>query len=562
MGLALRCTAEAAPASGSAPLLRVKTVVNGKDFPHDDTDKIPVKALRDDIQRKIALKKVMGPQDQQDEGGPGSGRHPEGRVGDPSATKNPMMKKKAPVYADKTRTTIIGWVHPTAGYGQASKLHKGKQVGFERGSQGYGWVPKESEESEAVPSSFDDDPAGMDDLPDDVSDSGLGMGGDDDNEPTDTPDTDLMTKEETNYRYSGDKAQSCGSCAHYVYPGACHIVAGLIRAVDVCDEFEAENGPSGFDYGWNPDQDKGEEEAGMPQPEMQGGLKRLRQNQNVVTATVVEGPASSYGMVAKNAEEDDPDLEVTPPGFEPVVKSLKGKKGIDNPWAVAWAMKGRGVKPAKAKKSESTIQQTAMRLVLVEDGDAAASPFVTGGPGSGRHAGGKFAPEHPESPEDKQIAAFTRREKPGQRAQRVAGKKVDPQQARAIRRAFSAENHRPDYGTFVIPPLAPEQKHAAEVRAVLVEYSPDQARDAHGRFSSGGGKKGGSVKKDAPSRPLSPGAQKAQHVAQVRKAVIGARISDEKAKIIADNLRRAGLLTEAILEMEAALARETEGVLV
>lgn len=34
-------------------------------------------------------------------------------------------------------------------------------------------------------------------------------------------------------------------------------------------------------------------------------------------------------------------LEVTPPGMEPVVRALKKKGNIDNPWAVAWAMRGQ-----------------------------------------------------------------------------------------------------------------------------------------------------------------------------------------------------------------------------
>lgn len=37
------------------------------------------------------------------------------------------------------------------------------------------------------------------------------------------------------------------------------------------------------------------------------------------------------------------------------------------------------------------------------------------------------------------IATFTRREKPGQRAARIAGKKVDPAVVQAIKRAFGSE---------------------------------------------------------------------------------------------------------------------------
>lgn len=37
--------------------------------------------------------------------------------------------------------------------------------------------------------------------------------------------------------------------------------------------------------------------------------------------------------------------EVTPPGFERVVKGLKKAKGVKNPWAVAWSMKKKGAHP-------------------------------------------------------------------------------------------------------------------------------------------------------------------------------------------------------------------------
>ncbi len=49
---------------------------------------------------------------------------------------------------------------------------------------------------------------------------------------------DKFAKEETNYRYSGDPARSCGACVHFIEPGACAKVSGLIRLVDVCDLFE------------------------------------------------------------------------------------------------------------------------------------------------------------------------------------------------------------------------------------------------------------------------------------------------------------------------------------
>jgi hypothetical protein len=39
--------------------------------------------------------------------------------------------------------------------------------------------------------------------------------------------------------------------------------------------------------------------------------------------------------------------EVTPPGWEGTVKAMKKSKGVDNPWALAWYMKGKGYTPHK-----------------------------------------------------------------------------------------------------------------------------------------------------------------------------------------------------------------------
>jgi hypothetical protein len=61
-----------------------------------------------------------------------------------------------------------------------------------------------------------------------------------------------------------------------------------------------------------------------------------------------------------------------------------------------------------------------------------------GGPGSGPRPGGKsiYAKPEPEGDEDRQIGTFTRREKPGERRDRIRGKKVDPATAKAIQKAL------------------------------------------------------------------------------------------------------------------------------
>lgn len=45
-------------------------------------------------------------------------------------------------------------------------------------------------------------------------------------------------------------------------------------------------------------------------------------------------------------DEDELD-EATPKGYEKVVKGLKKSKSVKNPWAVANAMKKKGIKPKK-----------------------------------------------------------------------------------------------------------------------------------------------------------------------------------------------------------------------
>jgi len=42
--------------------------------------------------------------------------------------------------------------------------------------------------------------------------------------------------------------------------------------------------------------------------------------------------------------------EVAPPGYEDIVKGLKKEPTVDNPWAVAWSMKNKGIKPKKTSK--------------------------------------------------------------------------------------------------------------------------------------------------------------------------------------------------------------------
>lgn len=39
---------------------------------------------------------------------------------------------------------------------------------------------------------------------------------------------------------------------------------------------------------------------------------------------------------------------VAPPGWEPAITRMKRHRGIDNPWALAWWLRKRGVTPPKS----------------------------------------------------------------------------------------------------------------------------------------------------------------------------------------------------------------------
>ena len=53
---------------------------------------------------------------------------------------------------------------------------------------------------------------------------------------------------------------------------------------------------------------------------------------------------STVGVPDERNEADDI-KEVAPKGYEKIVKKLKRDKEVENPWAVAWSMKNKGIKP-------------------------------------------------------------------------------------------------------------------------------------------------------------------------------------------------------------------------
>lgn len=69
------------------------------------------------------------------------------------------------------------------------------------------------------------------------------------------------------------------------------------------------------------------------------------------------------GSAVYNHEDPEHDCgmdlnQSTPLGFEKVVKKLKKAKSVKNPWAVAWSMKNKGIKP----KTEGRIYEIVSQL--------------------------------------------------------------------------------------------------------------------------------------------------------------------------------------------------------
>ncbi len=61
-----------------------------------------------------------------------------------------------------------------------------------------------------------------------------------------------------------------------------------------------------------------------------------------------------------------PVTEVAPPGFEKAVKAMKKDKEVDNPFAVAWAMKNKGYKPSDEADEPVTELGEAIRFIAVQ----------------------------------------------------------------------------------------------------------------------------------------------------------------------------------------------------
>lgn len=216
-----------------------------------------------------------------------------------------------------------------------------------------------------------------------------------------------FTKEEVNYRYAAEPKRSCGDCKYYVDNGSCEIVSGLIRRVDTCDRFTPEeNGMvRATAIGLAEAQ---EDYVGFDALTKQLGRRKGVKDPGALAAWIGRNKYGAKGMAAKSKAGRE-DEEVTPPGYEHIVRALKKKYDPKSgaPWAIAWWMKGQGIKP---------------------------KPQSEGGPGSGPQGGkrSKFAPEEHEPDEPIRV------ESPRQRAVRMRQKKVSPDRAAVIRKALGS----------------------------------------------------------------------------------------------------------------------------
>jgi hypothetical protein len=69
-------------------------------------------------------------------------------------------------------------------------------------------------------------------------------------------------------------------------------------------------------------------------------VKAHEQGKEVPSNVTPEHPTEKY-------REEGKVSEVAPPGWEGTVKAMKKHKDIDNPWALAWSMKNKGMKSHK-----------------------------------------------------------------------------------------------------------------------------------------------------------------------------------------------------------------------
>lgn len=261
------------------------------DIPEEDD--LPVASFKDDVQRKLSLRKVMPHKDDEEkpepnvvqsvivgEGGPGSGRRPEGGAkqdpaksifahgykpsnpssdapdemnfrmgnhslvirGDDSWEHYAPSDQKAPSGA--TMLDMIGsGPSPDSLPAHLDKIHAPKSgSSFVPGSRYARRMDKGMPRHVPQPlpktsEAYDDADLPSDDLDSDPDT----IDGDNNEQGKPVPGNDY-TKEQVNYRYAEDPDKSCEHCVHFSNNGACDLVSGPVRDVDTCDKFESKDG--------------------------------------------------------------------------------------------------------------------------------------------------------------------------------------------------------------------------------------------------------------------------------------------------------------------------------
>jgi hypothetical protein len=245
------------------------------DSPHDDdvaAHDVPVDSFKDDVRRKLSIRRVMP-------GGAGQDMkaQPDGQKSEAlkrlarrvevtlKRTKDPRLIKvlkgmRSAATMLQSEATSAGTLSPLqrkraekllTTYSRAAKKLDPRGWGLgnstsnvPRGLQSDGASGEISKLMKDTETDFAGRPSGM--RPGaDLYESGDEVFGTDSPEMGDAaPPGGMLTKEETNYRYASDALKSCGNCKHFVEPAGCRLVMGMILKTNVCDRFAPEGGKS------------------------------------------------------------------------------------------------------------------------------------------------------------------------------------------------------------------------------------------------------------------------------------------------------------------------------
>jgi hypothetical protein len=209
-------------------------------------------------------------------------------------------------------------------------------------------------------------------------------------DPEDLAPGDQFTKEDANYRMAAAPSRACGQCRHFVGPGACELVAGLIRAIDTCDLFEPvdDGRQSGVvqatfvpDEVAEAEQDDFGDDGGDG---LDGAASDCADEDRDAAGRCPDDPdfdtftMGQWGQATERGE--DPGLpfggggdavvqsEVSPPGWSGTVKAMKKHPEIGKPFALAWWAKQRGEKPhyPPEKTVQAELAEAGKVIVLAE----------------------------------------------------------------------------------------------------------------------------------------------------------------------------------------------------